>query len=256
MLRRLYFALWMGCGFIMSAWAQCSHPLRFAMQDFRPYVYFDEKHQPAGLDVDVLAAVAEQAGCTVQYFPPVPGRRMMEMFRNGRLDVLVGASKTRERLEFARFTRSYRDEVIGLFALSERVPPHSVQSFDDITRQHLHLLAPLHGWYGPAYEAAKPALIAKGAIYDFEGTEQGLRMLDANRAQLIMGDTYAIADLAQRMGLGELKAIGLVANRDPVFMMFSKASMPPGDVDMLDLALARLEKEGKIKALINRYALH
>ena len=236
-----------------AAWSKCSHPLRFPMQDWPPYLYSDLAGQPAGLDFEILSATVKEAGCTLQVLPPLPGNRMLEMFRKGRLDILLGASKTSERYAYARFTQPYRSEVIGVLSLPGRVNLQEVKSFADILRMRLRLLAPRHGYYGNDYAVSQPELVKQNALSQYDGSEQGLRMLVAGRGQLIMDDELALRYVARQMGVGELQAGALVANRDPVFMMLSQASTSAEDVEALDAALGRLKSSGAIDAIIRRY---
>lgn len=239
----------------IAAQAQCSRPLRFAIQNYPPFVYTNEKGKPSGLDVEILAAVAQEAGCDVSYMPPLPGLRTLAMFERGQIDVLVDASKTKERLAIAWFTRSYRDEVIRLFALRGKVAPHAIRSFDDVIGTKSLLLAPLHGWYGDAYANSREKLKQADAVYEYAGIEQGLRMLREGRARLIMGDAIALPYFGHRYSEIQLQPVDLIPNRGPVYLMLSRASLTAADARTLDAALGRLKKNGTVKAIIRRYSL-
>jgi polar amino acid transport system substrate-binding protein len=227
--------------------------LRMALEQWPPYLYSQPSAAPAGLDWELAQAILKEAGCTLKPQAELPTARRQRLFEQGQLDLMLSASKTPERRRYARFSVAYRQETVGLFARAgaQRHYQH-LSSFDALLRGQASLLAPKVGWYGSAYARAQPALAAAGRLSTFIHFSQGLRMLDAGRADLILGDTLALRHEAKQQGMA-ISALPLVVQRAPVHLMLNKRTTTQADLDRINAAIARLEQQGVLAAIRNRY---
>jgi polar amino acid transport system substrate-binding protein len=242
-----------GMALFSLANAHCSRPLRKQMQSWPPYSVVDSAGRATGLDNDLLVLIANAAGCKVEFVSSTPGNRTMRMFKSGEIDILTGFSKTPERELFARYTVPYRDEVIALFTTSPNVEPGDIQSFSDITKHGLHLVAPLAGYYGQEFAISEGELQRKGALTRVEGDEKMVNMLIQGHGELIMGDEMVIPHVAKIMNLQNFHRMELEANRDMVYIGLSKASTTEQDQKALNSAIAKLLANGRIAAVIRHY---
>ena len=245
------FALFFGA----AAHAQCSKTLRYAVSDWQPYAFKVPVAQGQGIDVDILLAVAAKAGCKVEVLTDIPGGRTHAMFQRGDLDVFTGYSFTDERREFARFTRPYRFEVVGLFGMRKQLQPEAVKSFADVLEQKLHVVAPLSGFYGAAYAEAEPALTERKKLSKVEGPERALRMLAAHRGDLVLNDAYVLQYTANSLGLGPLQKMALEPARDRVHIALSKVSTAEQDHKAIDQAVDALLLNGTIDKITRKYGV-
>ncbi|WP_035052802.1 substrate-binding periplasmic protein [Andreprevotia chitinilytica] len=235
-------------------WAGCSKPLSVVPEDWPPYSY-KEGAQFTGLDIELMRAIFKEAGCSLVFEENIPRLRRHYMHKEGQLDVLFAASVTEERKQFSWFTLPYRDEVTGLFARQDNAASLSkVASFADVSAARASVLAPNAGWYGDDYAKNLGNLQAAGLIQHFENFEQGVRMLQANRADLMMGDVGAVVYASGKLKLN-LVQLTLVPNRDPVHLMLSKKSTTQADVDALNAAITKLEKRGDLAKIRAKYGL-
>jgi ABC-type amino acid transport substrate-binding protein len=147
----------------------------------------------------------------------------------------------------------YRDEVIALFTTSPNVEPGDIQSFSDITKHGLHLVAPLAGYYGQEFAISEGELQRKGALTRVEGDEKMVNMLIQGHGELIMGDEMVIPHVAKIMNLQNFHRVELEANRDMVYIGLSKASTTEQDQKALNSAIAKLLANGRIAAVIRHY---
>ncbi|WP_374349386.1 transporter substrate-binding domain-containing protein [Chitinimonas sp.] len=76
-------------------------------RDYPPYSFVDEHGQPSGLSVQLLKAVAAEAGLSLQWMPPQPLPVLLQQIRRREIDVLTIARPTPERAEYLGFTRPY-----------------------------------------------------------------------------------------------------------------------------------------------------
>ncbi|HJW73430.1 MAG TPA: transporter substrate-binding domain-containing protein [Geothrix sp.] len=72
-------------------------------RDFPPYEYLDPEGRPAGYDVELLQAVAEAEGFTLE-FKADTWNGTLDAFREGRLDMLPGLLHSKARETFADFS--------------------------------------------------------------------------------------------------------------------------------------------------------
>lgn len=227
--------------------------LRMALEQWPPYVLIDARTGPGGLDLELLRAIAGEAGCTLQLLPELPAARRHLLFRQGSLNLQLAASDTPERRAYARFSLPYRHETVGIFTTPASYHRfRRVDSFDAIASLKATLLAPRVGWYGADYARHGLALEASGLLSTFGNSQQGLRMLAAGRAELIMGDAAALRYAARRQGV-ELVALPLAPLRAPVHLMLHAASTSAADLAAIDGAIGRLEQRGTLEAIRSRY---
>lgn len=250
--RHLFYAmLWLATG---AHAATCD--LKLAPEQWPPYVYFTPQGAATGLDWELAQAILKEAGCTLTAQPELPTARRQRLFEQGQLDLLLAASDTAERRQYARFSVPYRYEVVGLFTRSShRAQYLHLGSLDALARDQLPLLAPKVGWYGPAYARLQPALEASGKLSTFISFQQGIRMLDAGRADLILGDSGALRYEAKAQGVA-ISPLPLVVLRAPVHLMLNKETTTQADLNRINSAIARLEHNGTLAAIRARYGEH
>ncbi len=232
----------------------CSKPIVIVTEDW-PGRTSANKLQD-GLDVDMARAILKEAGCTLISGPMLPIVRRITLLAEGRFDMMLAATDIPERHRFARFSIPYRQEIIGLFALEKKYEDYGdVISYDGIDQRKLRVLVPVIGWYGAEYERRRGELDAKGRLSHFSTFVQGLNMLAANRGELIMGDTVALTHQARLVGV-PIRQLGFVVSRTPVSLMLSKMSTTERDIVQINAAIARLDKNGTLRAIAQRYGLN
>ncbi|TJZ67135.1 substrate-binding periplasmic protein [Chitiniphilus eburneus] len=247
----------LACVFPTFVWAACSKPLSVAVEDWPPYSQLNTLGKPSGLDIELMEAIFKEAGCTLVFREDIPRQRRHLMHKEGQLDVLFAASPTPERRRFSWFTIAYRSETIGLFARSEEATRFaSIRSFDNLLSGRISLLAPNSGWYGDDYARYLPDLKASGQLQHFETFDQGIRMLKARRADLILGDVGAVFYEARYIAKLPVTQLTFVPNQAPVHLMLSKASVPEADLRTIDAAIRRLETNGTLTKLRGKYGLN
>jgi polar amino acid transport system substrate-binding protein len=233
--------------------AGCSKPI-IAVTEQWPEKTFSKNHE--GADMEMARAIIKEAGCSLVEGPVLPVVRRMQMFADGKFDLMLAASDIPERRSFARFSATYRMETVGLFSLEKSYEDlGDIDSFETLDARKVRLLVPTIGWYGPEYERRRGALEAAGRLSRFGTNAQGLRMLAARRGQLIMGDTMAMNYQSKLLGI-PVRQLGFVVMRSPVHLMFSRATITEADVGRINAAIARLEKNGTLRAIGQRYGIN
>ena len=227
--------------------------MTMALEQWPPYLYRDAQGSYTGLDLELLQAIFNEAHCTLVTLPELPTARRQLLFQTGGLDLMLAASETPERQSYARFSISYRDEAVGVFGKAgTHAAQRHVGSFGQLARGKATLLAPKVGWYGAQYAAARPALEKDGRLNTFGSFRQGILMLDAGRADLLLGDVLAVRHEARLQGVA-LTTLPFLALRAPVHLMLNARSTSTADLARLNAAITRLEQRGVLAAIRARY---
>jgi polar amino acid transport system substrate-binding protein len=230
--------------------------LRLAPEEWPPYFYRNDKAVLGGVDYELLQAIVHHAGCTLLIEKEMPPARRNVLFQQGKLDLLMAASATEERRGFARFSLPYRQETVGLFTVPEKLDKYrNIASFQDIVAQRASLLAPRLGYYGEEYERAWPLLHAEGRRSTFSNFEQGIKMLEAGRGDLIMGDATAIRHIARQHKI-QLVQLPYTPYRAPVHLMLNAASTTQAQLARINQAIVQLEQSGALAAIRARYGVN
>ncbi len=231
----------------------CSRPISLATGEWEPYGYHDAQGRFTGIDADMVRAIFSEARCTLVLLRSMPANRNLQLFTNGEIGLMSGASRTAEREKHAFFSKPYRNETVGLFSLADDGAQYAgIRSFAQFLERPHTLLAPRAGWYGPLYAKSAGFLRSRRRLSEFGDFSQGIRMLAAGRGSFILGDAAAIEHAAARQGVKVLPLPFWVVDA-PVSLMLHKALVSAGDVQRLDAAIERLRKRGELERIRGAY---
>lgn len=233
----------------------CDRPLRMAVEQRPPYLYMTPDGQMQGSDIELVRAILQQAGCTLELLPELPRRRRYTMFVAGEIDILPSASLTAERREIAWFTAPYFTEAVALFALPETAQKlRDVRNFEDIRSRRITIISQGFGWFGDAFEAHKPALQNDGLLSHYDHLTNALQMLRVGRGDLVLADRAAMRQLArqQKVHLAELDYLPM---QGAARLMLSRRSVSESQFRAIDAALQKLEESGLLKQIRSRHGL-
>ncbi len=206
-----------------------------------------------GMDLELVDAIMSEARCTLLFSDGITRLRRDLLFSQGQVDLMLAASITPERQAIARFSAPYRMEVVRLFATPGKLPRYDgVKSFDDIIGLGDRVLVPGGGWYGPDFASAEPKLQARGQLTTYKSFDQGLKMLEAGRGNLIMGDFLGLNKSAVTTGV-PIAPLAFVVLRAPVHLMLNRANIGEAQLQGIDAAIGRLEARGVLKAIRHKY---
>lgn len=229
----------------LLAAADCSRPLRVPFEDWQPYSFIDADGRHTGLETELLAAVAKEAGCTVTYVYEVPRNRRLPMLASGELDLLLAATPAPTPL--AWYTRPYREEVFGAFmrAGEARLEAHSL---DELLRAGLHVVT----HRGPVSVPIVNDFKARGLLTWFEDYAKGVQLMQLKRGDVLLGDSVAIAFAARAAGV-ELVELPIPVLHDAVTYKLGRKSLTEADLQAFNQAIQRLEARGELQRIRSRW---
>lgn len=229
--------------------------MRVGWNEFPPFMQAGPGAEPAGLDADMMRAIFARAGCTLEFIPDMPNKRQTFYVQSGAIDMQFNASEVKERHAYAWYSLPYRREIISLFARKGEAQRFPVKRLSDLAGHGWPVLVPYHGFYGQALEDALPQMRQHKLAYPYVGINQGVEMLYHKRADLLLGDYYSLRYAAKQAGLPEPDILPVPVNDNAVHLIFSKRTVTQADVATINAAIRKVEAEGVLRRIVERYAL-
>lgn len=230
----------------------CSNPIKVGYNDWAPYAWQDPQGEAQGLDVELMRSFAQFLGCDVNFIN-VPAKRSHQMLKAGALDVMMGATKTQDRQEYALFSEDYRNEAVRLFVLDEKKEQIHLGQWQDIFTYKLRLLVPTSGWYGNDYHDSLGRLEQAQLLVLSPSLDQSVQMLYHGRGDLIIGDAMAVPYIASQYQGVKLAPLRLVLEENPIHLMLSKVSMSALQLTQINTAIRTLKDNGEIARVLLKW---
>lgn len=228
----------------LLAGAACTRPLRVPFEDWRPYSFMADGHH-TGLETELLATIAKEAGCQVDYVREVPRNRRLPMLLAGELDVLIAATPVTQAGVW--YTKPYRDEAFGAFMRADEARLEA-RSLEDLLAARLRLVT----HRGPASVPIINDFRARGLLTWFEEYAKGVHLMQLGRGDVLLGDSVAIA-FAARAADVPLIELPIAMPREPVTYKLSRKSLTEADLRAFNRAIQRLEATGELQRIRARW---
>lgn len=238
-----------------AANAVCPQPLRVHLDLHAPSAYHDASGQLRGMDVELVSAIMQAAGCQWRWHvTPMTGARILKSLQDGEIDLMIRASKNPDRERFARFSQPYRQEVVGMFARTRSDLPDEL-SLADALRLGLRLIGPASGWYGIEFEQYRNRFKQQKRYTAYPDAQVGTELLFAtpSRGDLVLID----ADLFYHfVGPDRIMDIRLASSQlhvTPAHLMVSQQTVNLATMAAINKAIRRLQQSGELQRLEQSY---
>lgn len=235
--------------------AACDRPLQVHIDLDPPSSYLDQNRQLQGMDVAMLTALSGEMHCAIAWHTEVmSGARVLRSIEQGQFDAIIRASKTAERQQYAHFSLSYRDEVIGVYAL-KTTQLIAYKTLNEAMNKGLRIIAPATGFYGDEFEQVRQMWFSSGRMTQYKNAVIATQLLLAKplRGEIVLVDSDVFY---YTLGLERAK---LVFNPSqwlritPAFIMMSKKTVSSEQVEQLNRAITVLKKTGLLQAIEAKY---
>lgn len=220
---------------------------------WEPYQYRDESNEVRGLDVEIVSAVIDAAGCELTL---VEGEwaTLLSRLKDGDVDLLTGATKTPSRESFAYFSDSYRDESFVLYLRSDEASQHATMTLQELLDRGFRVGVTLEYVYGDEIST-----LADDPQY--EGLFDGVLIGEVNYAKLLsleidgfLEDPFVASAIMRRKGLRrEIEAHPMELRSGEVHLMLSRASVEIGILERINQGLAKIKEDGTYQQILDRY---
>ncbi len=238
-----------------AANAVCPQPLRVHLDLHAPSAYQDASGQLRGMDVELVSAIMQAAGCQIRWHvTPMTGARIVKSLQDGQIDLMIRASKNPDRERFARFSQPYRQEVVGMFVRKRSDLPEEL-GLADALRLGLRLIGPASGWYGIEFEQYRNRFKQQKRYTAYPDAQVGTELLFAtpSRGDLVLID----ADLFYHfVGPDRIMDIRLASSQlhvTPAHLMASQQTVNLATMAAINKAIRRLQQSGELQRLEQSY---
>lgn len=235
-----------------AAVASVSCEMTMGLDAWEPYQYMTVGNKVAGLDVELVQAVAKGMDCKLNV---VQGSwlELLTLLKEGNVDFVLGASKTEDREKFAYFSEPYRQERFQLYVRNE----HANLDVADLKAfvEAGHKVGVVNEYYygddvATLYADDKLRSMFIGAII----SELNVARLLDEEIDGLLEDSFVGASLLRRKGLDKyIKPHKISMGNSDVYVMFSRASVTQEQVNQFNQAMEKLKNDGGYARLLDKY---
>lgn len=199
-----------------------------------PFSYLDsESGEYVGFDIDIIKALAEEAG--VEYeLKPMDFAGIIPALQTNNIDVGIAAMTiNEERKEVVDFTDGYYDA--GLYVLV-REDETEINGVEDLVGKKV---ATKQGTVGYEYAVAIEGV---GEVTPFPNIDQAYMELDKDSTDAVIFDSPNVAYYAATTGAGKVKVVGDILEGQEFGIAFPKGSE---NREVFNEALKTIKENGK-----------
>ncbi len=210
--------------------------------DFPPFDFAIDK-RPYGYSIDLLNMLTKRLGLRINYINGYTWTKLLELFKEGRLDLVHTASRTSEREDYAIFSEPYKRYKTHFF--TRKGSPEVT----DFTQLYDKVVAVGKGWSQHEYIVQNHPRIK---VLELDTIESMLEAVANEKAYATFGDTPVYSYYIKKMGIDDLMVSGwarefdrgkyqlyhFMAHKDApeLISMLNKAftSLTPADIGKLE----------------------
>jgi polar amino acid transport system substrate-binding protein len=227
--------------------------LKLGFESWEPYQYVGLEQQASGLDIEIIQAIAGRMNCTL-VLQHGTWQELLGQFRQGQLDVLLGASKTPAREEFALFSEPYRAEQFQLFVRKDDASKYNFGSVAEMVAAKHKVGLISDYYYGEQISALYDDDQMRPQFVESTMSEQNIAVLLDDQVDAVLEDSFVGAAIIRRKGLEQqIQPHKVKLPETPIYVMFSKSTVQPEQVSSFNEALKQLKDSGDYQLLIGKY---
>lgn len=216
----------------------CSRPLYFGITpDWPPYQYVSPSGSPLGDDVALIRETAKVLGCPL-VVEITSWSRLLSGLLSGKIDVIGGASWTKERARNHHYSSPYRQETLGLFVRSADVGKLTLTGLSSFIGTPLRLGVVADTYIGGEYEKLVDDPAFKKIVVEDPRQDQ-FALVATKRIDAFLTDSGSGLYSIYRNGLDDTVTLypGYLLDNGPVYYMFGKASVDASVIAPFNKAL-------------------
>ncbi|WP_340680983.1 transporter substrate-binding domain-containing protein [Paraglaciecola sp.] len=221
---------------------------------WEPYQYVDVGDEVTGLDIELVNTVLKSMECTAT-FKAGTWVALLGELKNGEVDILLGASKTPAREEFALFSNAYRTEEYSLYIRQEDVKMADYNNIAAFIEKGKLLGVVEDYYYGPEVSMLRDGTVtSKSFVSAIMGELNIARLLDKD-IDGYLEDSFVGASFIRRKALADnIVAQGLTIQTGDAHIMFSKKTVSEAKVELFNTALHSVKTSPLYQEIIDRYS--
>ncbi len=229
--------------------------LTMGWDPWEPYHFEDVDGSVRGLEIDLVTAIAEGAGCTVT-FERGHWDVLLRGLMSGSIDLLGGATATAEREDFAHFSAPYREESFRLYIRAGEGDMLAGDNFPDVLANGMRVGLTQGYIYGDEVSKLQDSEDFRDMFIEGSETSVNFLALIEMGVDGVLEDPHVASALLRRRGWqDQVEAHPLDLGSNQVSLMFSRASVDEAVVARFNSSLEALKASGAIDSIISRYRI-
>lgn len=220
---------------------------------WEPYQYVDVGGVVTGLDIELIAGVAQQVGCEITYQQGT-WVELLAALKQGDIDMLLGASKTEAREEFAFFSEPYRMEEFALYVRKDDDSLGNYVSLTDAVANGNRIGIVEDYVYGEEVaRLLEHPEHSKQFVNAMMGEINVARLLD-QEVDGFLEDSFVGATMLRRKALTNfIVEQGLKIQTGNAYVMFSQDAITEPQLAAFNAELKKVKQSDTYSDLMNKY---
>ena len=221
---------------------------------WEPYQYADVGDRVAGLDIELVAAVVEGMGCQLTYQQGT-WVDLLTALKEGEVDILLGASKTETREQFAFFSDAYRMEEFSLYIRKGDKVQAEYKTISDFIKNGSRIGIVGDYVYGPDVSSLlDDPETSKYFVNAIMGELNVARLLDGD-IDGFLEDSFVGATLLRRKALSNyIIAQGISIQTGDAYVMFSQKSVTQEQLSDFNAQLKKVKNSQAYQDIVDKYS--
>ncbi len=227
--------------------------LRLGFEAWEPYQFMGLDNKASGLDVELMQAVAHEMGCQLD-MKQGTWVDLMSQLKAGEVDLLLGASVTPAREEFAYFSKPYRKEQFVMFVRTAASASLPQTTLDEFLAAGKKVGIVSEYYYGADFATLLADEKFKAQFVEASLSELNIARLLDEEIDGMIEDSFVARSMLRRKGLEQqIGRHSIELNSGDVFVMFSKKSVTAQQVSAFNDALTAIVKNGNYQQILDKY---
>lgn len=229
----------------------CSKTVRW--YDDEPYSFRQADGKVAGFDIDLMREILRRTGCTA-VFVEMPWARALVELEAGRLDILPGSFRSKQRDAYAHFSiPSLQSQNVLYLGPKARAQYHLI-TLDDIVGTTFRLGVQIGVSYGDKFETLKADPLFKVNQVPVTLRRKAWKMMELGRIDGMIADEASATLELQQLGLADkVKPSGVIVSTTTSMVAFSKRTVSSQFVTSFNKALQTMYADGVYRKIRVRY---
>jgi polar amino acid transport system substrate-binding protein len=221
---------------------------------WEPYQYVDVGDRVGGLDIELVAAVVESMDCKLTYQQGT-WVELLKALKEGEVDILLGASKTEAREQFAFFSNAYRMEEFSLYIRKDDKLRAGYKTLSEFIENESRIGIVGDYVYGEDVSTLLDGSETSQYFVDaIMGELNVARLLDSD-IDGFLEDSFVGATLLRRKALSNyIVAHGITINTGEAYVMFSQKSITQEQLSEFNTQLEKVKNSKNYQDILDKYS--
>lgn len=220
--------------------------LNYAWDEWPPFMQ-KTSSQPTGFQLELIGWITKELDCQL-VFSRYPWSDALALIKTGEIDISGRANKDTSRLEFARFSQAYRDDILVLYVRRGEAKLLAGKNLQELLLSGMKLAVEENVYYGATVADLKQDKETRHSIKQYPSEVDIITALNAREIDAFFSSPFSIDNKKMRQPsydlIEEYPLEILVAK---MHFMFSKKTVSQAFVDRFNVAYEKVKQSNQYK---------